>query len=88
MANALVDGEKLPTLFLVDRQLDGIELVDDPPFSHTYPHGHPTVRFNGVEVGEDAVIGGVGGGDDLQRVVVHRGAARDRRARGRARCGG
>jgi acyl-CoA dehydrogenase len=67
MANALVDGEKLPTLFLVDRALGGIELVDDPPFSHTYPHGHPTVRFTGVEVDEDAVIGGVGGGDDLQR---------------------
>jgi alkylation response protein AidB-like acyl-CoA dehydrogenase len=67
MANALVDGEKQPTLFLVDRQLDGIELIDDPPFTHTYPHGHPTVRFNGVQVGEDAVVGGVGGGDDLQR---------------------
>ena len=46
---------------------DGIELVDDPPFTHTYPHGHPTIRFTGVEVPEDAVIGGVGGGDDLQR---------------------
>ncbi len=67
MANALVDGQKLPTLFLVDRQLDGIEIVDEPPFSHTYPHGHPTVRFSGVEVAEDAVIGGIGGGDDLQR---------------------
>ena len=67
MANALVDGERLPTLFLVDRALDGIELVDAPPFSHTYPHGHPTVRFTGVEVSEDAVIGGVSGGDDLQR---------------------
>ena len=67
MANALVDGEKLPTLFLVDSGLDGIELVDEPPFSHTYPHGHPTIRFTGVEVGDDAVIGGVGGGDDLQR---------------------
>jgi acyl-CoA dehydrogenase len=67
MANALVDGEQLPTLFLVDRRLDGIEMVDDPPFSHTYPHGHPTIRFNAVEVGEDAVIGGIGGGDELQR---------------------
>jgi alkylation response protein AidB-like acyl-CoA dehydrogenase len=67
MANAIVDGEKLPTLFLIDRALDGIEVVDDPPFTHTYPHGHPTIRFNGVEVGDDAVIGGVGGGDDLQR---------------------
>ena len=67
MANALVDGEQLPTLFLVDRGLDGIEVVDDPPFSHTYPHGHPTIRFTGVEVGEDAVVGGLGGGEDLQR---------------------
>jgi alkylation response protein AidB-like acyl-CoA dehydrogenase len=67
MANAIVDGERLPTLFLIDRGLDGIEVVDDPPFTHTYPHGHPTIRFNGVEVGDDAVIGGVGGGDDLQR---------------------
>jgi len=67
MANAVVDGETLPTLFLVDRGLDGIELVDDPPYTHNYPHGHPTVRFSGVEVAEDAVIGEVGGGDDLQR---------------------
>ena len=37
MANALVDGERLPTLFLVDRALDGIELVDDPPFTPHLP---------------------------------------------------
>ena len=62
----LAQGE-LPTLFLVDRGLDGIEVIDDPPFSHTYPHGHPTIRFNGVQVPDDAVVGGLGGGDDLQR---------------------
>ncbi len=67
MANALVDGSSLPTLFLVDAGLDGISVVDDPPFTHTYPHGHPAIRFEGVEVGDDAVIGGLGGGDDLQR---------------------
>ena len=67
MANALVDGQKLPTLFLVDRSVGGIEVIDDPPFSHTYPHGHPTIRFTDVEVPEDAVIGGLGGGNDLQR---------------------
>jgi alkylation response protein AidB-like acyl-CoA dehydrogenase len=67
MANALVDGRKLPTLFLVDRSLDGIEVIDEPLFSHTYPHGHPTIRFSGVEVADDAVIGELGGGDDLQR---------------------
>ena len=67
MANAIVDGEKLPTLFLVDRERGGIEVVDDPPFTHTYPHGHPTIRFSGVEVSDDDVIGGLGGGDELQR---------------------
>jgi acyl-CoA dehydrogenase len=67
MANAIVDGEPLGTLFLVDRDIDGIETVDDPPFTHTYPHGHPTIRFNAVEVADDAIIGGLGGGDELQR---------------------
>ena len=67
MAKAVVDEEELPTLFLVDAELDGISVVDDPPFTHNYPHGHPAIRFEGVEVGEDAVIGGLGGGDDLQR---------------------
>jgi alkylation response protein AidB-like acyl-CoA dehydrogenase len=56
-----------PTLFLVERSADGIEIVDDPPFTHTYPHGHPTIRFTDVTVGDDAVVGGVGLGDDLQR---------------------
>ena len=56
-----------PTLFLVDRACDGISIVDDPPFTHSYPHGHPTIRFTGVRVGDDAVIGGVGEGDELQR---------------------
>jgi acyl-CoA dehydrogenase len=56
-----------PTLFLVDRALDGIEIVDNPPFTHTYPHGHPTIRFTDVVVSDADVIGGVGDGDDLQR---------------------
>jgi alkylation response protein AidB-like acyl-CoA dehydrogenase len=64
MANVAGAG---PTLFLVPRETPGIEIVDDPPFTHHYPHGHPTVRFTAVEVPADAVIGGVGAGDDLQR---------------------
>jgi acyl-CoA dehydrogenase len=56
-----------PTLFLVDRALDGIEIVDNPPFTHTYPHGHPTIRFTDVAVPDADVVGGVGEGDDLQR---------------------
>jgi acyl-CoA dehydrogenase len=67
MAN-LVDGEaRLPTLFVVDRERDGTEVVDDPDFTHSYPDGHPTIRFRDVEVSEDEVIGEIGGGNDLQR---------------------
>src|SRR4029453_15467923 len=67
MAKARVDGAELPTLFLVDRSTPGIEVVDDPPFTHSYPHGHPTLRFSGVEGPDDAVVGGLGGGDGLRR---------------------
>jgi acyl-CoA dehydrogenase len=63
---ALANGEE-PTLFLVDASAPGISVVDDPPFTHTYPHGHPTIRFDGVRVGADAVVGGIGAGDELQR---------------------
>ena len=67
MALALVDGERLPTLFLVEPDAPGVEFVDDPQFTHNYPHGHPTIRFTGVEIAPDAVIGGVGEGEALQR---------------------
>jgi acyl-CoA dehydrogenase len=67
MANVVDGSDRLPTLFLVDRDTPGIEIVDDPPFTHAYPHGHPTVRFTAVEVPGDAVVGGIGAGDDLQR---------------------
>ena len=64
MANAMDEGA---TLFLVDPATPGVEIVDDPAYTHNYPHGHPTIRFNGVEVPDDAVVGGVGNGDELQR---------------------
>ena len=67
MANVLDGAEKLPTLFLVEPSAAGVEFVDDPKFTHNYPHGHPTIRFTNVEVGADAVIGGVGNGEALQR---------------------
>ncbi len=63
---AVVPGEG-PTLFLVPSTSPGVEIVANPAFTHTYPHGHPTVRFRGVRVGEEALIGEVGGGDALQR---------------------
>ena len=70
MANVVADGEKLPTLFVVDRESAGVEIVDDPAFTHSYPDGHPTIVFRDVEVTESDAIGGLGGGDDLQRAWV------------------
>ncbi len=68
MANVIDGDESLPTLFLVETDAPGVETVDDPQFTHSYPEGHPTIRFSDVEVSEDAVVGGVGEGNDLQRV--------------------
>ena len=63
-------GERLPTLFAVPADAAGVELVDDPPFTHHFPDGHPTIRFTGVELTDDDILGGpagLGAGDDLQR---------------------
>jgi alkylation response protein AidB-like acyl-CoA dehydrogenase len=68
MVNVVDGPERLPTLFLVDRDVAGIEIVDDPPFTHNYPHGHPTISFD-CELPADAVLGGgamVGMGNELQ----------------------
>ncbi|MGI8716097.1 MAG: acyl-CoA dehydrogenase family protein [Solirubrobacteraceae bacterium] len=67
MARVIDGSQRLPTLLLVEPAAGGVEFVDDPPFTHNYPHGHPTIRFTDVEVGADAVIGGVGNGELLQR---------------------
>jgi alkylation response protein AidB-like acyl-CoA dehydrogenase len=67
MANVIADGAKLPTLFVIDRNAPGVEIVDDPAFTHSYPDGHPTIVFRDVEVTEADAVGGIGGGDDLQR---------------------
>jgi alkylation response protein AidB-like acyl-CoA dehydrogenase len=67
MANVVDGAERLPTLFLIEPGAPGVEFVDDPKFTHNYPHGHPTIRFTDVDVEADAVIGGIGSGLDLQR---------------------
>jgi alkylation response protein AidB-like acyl-CoA dehydrogenase len=83
MAN-VVDGEhRLPTLFVVDRERAGVEVIDNPDFTHSYPDGHPTIRFADVEVDESDVIGEVGGGDELQRAWFT-----EERLAIAARCGG
>jgi alkylation response protein AidB-like acyl-CoA dehydrogenase len=67
MANVVNGAERLPTLFVVDRDHPGVQIVDDPAYTHNYPEGHPTVRFRDVELAAEDVIGGVGAGEELQR---------------------
>ena len=70
MVNVVDRDDRLPTLFLVDRSVDGITFLEDPPFTHNYPHGHPTILFD-VEVPADAVLGGeemIGKGAELQNM--------------------
>ncbi|MGA2011023.1 MAG: acyl-CoA dehydrogenase [Solirubrobacteraceae bacterium] len=67
MANVVDGADRLPTLLLVEPGAPGVAFVDDPPYTHHYPHGHPTIRFTDVEVGRDALIGAVGEGEELQR---------------------
>jgi acyl-CoA dehydrogenase len=67
VVNAIEDGAKLPTLFAIETDAPGVVYADDPRFTHNYPEGHPTIRFDDVEVAEEAVIGGLGAGDEVQR---------------------
>jgi acyl-CoA dehydrogenase len=67
MANVVDGADRLPTLFLIAPDAAGVSTVDDPKFTHNYPHGHPTIAFTDVEVAADAVIGGIGNGLELQR---------------------
>jgi acyl-CoA dehydrogenase len=67
MANVVDGADRLPTLFVVDRDRPGVEIVEDPAYTHNYPESHPTIAFRDVELSADDVIGAIGGGDELQR---------------------
>ena len=67
VANAIDGDRRLPTLFIVDADSPGIEVIDEPAFTHNYPHGHPTFRFTDVHVPDDHVLGEVGAAEELQR---------------------
>jgi alkylation response protein AidB-like acyl-CoA dehydrogenase len=57
MANVVEGNDLLPTLFLVDVDTPGVDVIDDPTFTHVFPDGHPTFRLDCV-VPTDAVLGG------------------------------
>jgi len=67
VANAIDGDRRLPTLFIVDADSPGTEVIDEPAFTHNYPHGHPTFRFTDVYVPDDHVLGEVGAAEELQR---------------------
>ena len=61
----LEDGEQ--ALFFVDMDSAGVEMTDNPLFSHTYAAHHPTFRFNNVFVPGENRIGTSGEGMDYTR---------------------
>src|SRR5438132_11349533 len=55
------------TLFLVDKDASGVRVKRTPRYMHTFVYEHPEFVLDGVEVREDAVLGGVGQGYELTR---------------------
>jgi acyl-CoA dehydrogenase len=68
LVHAHVDGDPTkPTIFLVDKDTPGVELVRTPSYMHTFVFEHPTFSFSGVRVSDDRVLGDIGAGADLTR---------------------
>jgi acyl-CoA dehydrogenase len=64
---AAVLPARSPTLFLVDKDTSGVRVLRTPSYMHTFVYEHPEFGFEGVLVGEDAVLGDVGQGYELTR---------------------
>ncbi|MBI2237193.1 MAG: acyl-CoA dehydrogenase [Actinobacteria bacterium] len=63
-----VDGDpSKPTVFIVDKDLPGVQLVRTPKYMHTFVFEHPIFAFHDVRVGDDKVLGEVGGGYELTK---------------------
>jgi len=64
---AAAGPERAPTLFLIDRDTPGIEVVRTPRFMHTFVYEHPEFSFTDVFVPEENLLGGLGNGYDITR---------------------
>lgn len=64
MARTSDDPRTGATMFVVDRHAEGVEHVRDIPVMSppVLAHREAEIRFHGVRVGDDAVLGGVGEG--------------------------
>ena len=63
----MVEPEHPPTMFIVDKDSPGVELLRTPRYMHTFVYEHPEFAFHDVEVGPENVLGEIGGGYDLTR---------------------
>ena len=59
---ARLPDENDEALFIVDQGTDGIEIIANPKFSHTYASHHPTYLFNNVRVPSSQRVGKSGDG--------------------------
>jgi acyl-CoA dehydrogenase len=62
LAWAVHGDQRLPTLFIVDKDLPGVEMTDDPDFTHNFPYRHPEYTFTDVPVPATAILGAPGDG--------------------------
>lgn len=60
-----VDGA--PTMFIIDKDLPGVEVQRVPRYTHTFVYEHPEFVFNDVRVGADKILGEIGQGYELTR---------------------
>jgi alkylation response protein AidB-like acyl-CoA dehydrogenase len=68
LVHAHVDGDPAKaTVFLVDKDLPGVRIVRTPRYMHTFVFEHPIVAFEGVRLGDDAVLGEIGQGYELTK---------------------
>ncbi|MEX2274455.1 MAG: acyl-CoA dehydrogenase family protein [Actinomycetota bacterium] len=68
LVHAHVDGEpSKATVFLVDKNAPGVELVRTPRYMHTFVFEHPIFAFHDVRLEEDRVLGDIGGGYELTK---------------------
>ena len=60
--HARLPEENDEALFLVDIDTPGVEMIANPPFTHTYAAHHPTYRFDNVRVPATKRVGQPGDG--------------------------
>jgi acyl-CoA dehydrogenase len=68
LVHAHVEGDPdQPTVFLVDKDLDGVRVVRVPKYTHTFVFEHPVFALEDVRVPAGNVLGDVGRGYELTK---------------------